>query len=168
MLETAKKDSDVVIMSGGSSKGKKDMSAELIGRAADSGVLTHGIAAKPGKPTITGFDHESNTLFIGLPGHPAAALMVYEQILISLWRELTGSSEKRAVRAKVKVNVPSAPGRKTFQLVRMTGDGEPEAVPVFARSGMISPMSISDGYFIMDENQEGVRPGDIVDVILWR
>ena len=167
-LETAKADSDVIVMSGGSSQGKKDMSAELIGNAADSGVLTHGIAAKPGKPTITGFDKASRTLFIGLPGHPAAALMVYEQILIQLWRGYTGCSDGLTVRARVNANIPAAPGRMTFQLVRLTEADEPEAVPVFARSGMISPMSSSDGYFVMSENTEGIRPGDMVTVHLWR
>jgi molybdopterin molybdotransferase len=166
-LEAAKSDSDVVVMSGGSSQGKKDMSAELIGRAADCGVLTHGIAAKPGKPTITGYDKASRTLFIGLPGHPAAALMVYEQILIHVWRDFTGSGEDLTIRARVNTNIPAAPGRMTFQLVKLSGDGS-EAVPVFARSGMISPMSSSDGYFVMSENTEGIRPGDIVTVHLWR
>ena len=107
-------------------------------------------------------------MFIGLPGHPAAALMVYEQILIRLWCDLTGREEERIVRARVNVNIPSAPGRMTFQLVKLTGGDEPEAVPVFARSGMISPMSEADGYFEMGENQEGVRPGDIVSVHLWK
>ena len=167
-LEQAKTDSDAVIISGGSSQGKKDMTAMLIDEAADHGVLTHGIAAKPGKPTITGYDEASRTLFIGLPGHPAAALMVYEQVFINLWRDLTGREEERTLRARVKVNVPSAPGRMTFQLVKVTGGDEPEAVPVFARSGMISPVSEADGYFVMTENQEGVRPGDKVDVHLWR
>ena len=167
-LENAKADSDVIVMSGGSSQGKKDMSAELIGKAADSGVLTHGIAAKPGKPTITAFDSASRTLFIGLPGHPAAALMVYEQILISIWREAAGMDEALTVRARVNANIPAAPGRMTFQLVRLTGSDEPEAIPVFARSGMISPMSSSDGYFVMSENTEGIRPGDMVTVYLWR
>ena len=167
-LEQAKKDSDLVVMSGGSSQGKKDMTAELIDETADMGVLTHGIASKPGKPTITGFDRKSSTLFIGLPGHPAAALMVYEQILIELWRGLTQREKERTLKATVKVNIPSAPGRMTFQLVRLEGEDEPEAVPVFARSGMISPMSEADGYFIMKENQEGVRPGDKVDVYLWK
>ena len=170
-LEGAKADSDLVVISGGSSQGKKDMSAELIGQAADSGVLTHGIAARPGKPTITGFDSASRTLYIGLPGHPAAALMVYEQLLIKLWRSLTGQPEERTLRARVSVNIPSAPGRRTFQLVTLTDGDEseavPEAVPVFARSGMISPMSAADGYFEMSENQEGVRPGDTVSVNLW-
>ena len=163
-LESAKADSDLVVISGGSSQGKKDMTAALIDKAADKGVLTHGIAAKPGKPTITGYDEASKTMFIGLPGHPAAALMVYEQLLISLWRGMTGREAQRTVKAAVAANVPSAPGRKTFQLVKLEGD---EAEPVFARSGMISPMSAADGYFIMDENQEGVRAGDPVEVFLW-
>ena len=152
-LETARDESDVVVMSGGSSQGKKDMSAELIGELADSGVLTHGIAAKPGKPTITGFDGASATVFIGLPGHPAAALMVYEQTLIRLWREMTCQPEERRLRARITVNVPSAPGRRTFQLVRLSGGDIPEAEPVFARSGMILPMSAADGYFEMEENR---------------
>ena len=163
-LETAKDDSDLVVISGGSSQGKKDMTAALIDKAADHGVLTHGIAAKPGKPTITGFDRASKTLFIGLPGHPAAALMVYEQLVISLWRCMTGREPMRTAKARVTVNTPSAPGRKTFQLVKLAGD---EAEPVFARSGMISPMSAADGYFIMDENQEGVKAGEAVEVFLW-
>ena len=167
-IAQAKMDSDLVVMSGGSSQGKKDMTADLIDKAADHGVLTHGIAAKPGKPTITGFDEESRTLFLGLPGHPAAALMVYEQILIAMWRCLICRERERTLRAKVSVNVPSAPGRMTFQLVKL-GEGDiPEAEPVFARSGMISPVSEADGYFIMTENQEGIRPGDMVDVHLWK
>ena len=170
-LTAAKADSDVVVLSGGSSQGKKDMSAELVGLAADSGVLTHGIAAKPGKPTITGFDGESGTLFIGLPGHPAAALMVYEQVLIRLWRDLTEQPEERTVRARITTNLQSAAGRRTFQLVKLT-DGEagelPAAAPVLARSGMIAPMSAADGYFEMSENQEGVKAGDTVCVHLWK
>ena len=164
----AKKDSDLVVLSGGSSQGKKDMTAALIDEAADHGVLTHGIAAKPGKPTITGFDEASRTLFIGLPGHPAAALMVYEQILIRSWRRLICRGNERTLRAKVNMNVPAAPGRMTFQLVKLSEGDVPEAIPVFARSGMISPMSLADGYFVMTENQEGIRPGDQVDVFLWK
>ena len=167
-IAQAKEDSDLVVMSGGSSQGKKDMTADLIDEAADHGVLTHGIAAKPGKPTITGFDEESRTLFIGLPGHPAAALMVYEQVLINLWRGLICREKERTLKAKINVNVPSAPGRMTFQLVKLSDGDIPEAAPVFARSGMISPVSEADGYFVMTENQEGIRPGEMVDVFLWK
>ena len=169
VLEDAKKDSDVIVMSGGSSKGRKDMSSGLIEDAADSGVLTHGIAAKPGKPTITGFDRKSRTMFIGLPGHPAAALMVFEQTVIRIWHDMTGQGEDYTVRARITANVQAAPGRRTFQLVRLADkDGVTEAEPVFARSGMISPMSRADGYFEMTENQEGVRAGDLVNIRLWK
>ena len=167
-MADARADSDVIVLSGGSSKGKKDLTSELIGACADCGVLTHGIAAKPGKPTITGFDRESRTMFLGLPGHPAAALMVFEQILIRIWHDLTGQGEERTIRARITANVQSAPGRRTLQLVRLTGGDIVEAVPLFAKSGMISPMSRADGYFEMSENQEGVKAGDLVDIHLWK
>ena len=163
-LEAAKTDSDLAVISGGSSQGRKDMTAALIDKVADKGVLTHGIAAKPGKPTITGYDEASRTLFLGLPGHPAAALMVYEQLLISLWRGMTGRRDQRSAKARITANTPSAPGRMTFQLVKLNGE---EAEPVFARSGMISPMSAADGYFVTEENSEGVKAGDTVRVFLW-
>ena len=168
-FEEAKADSDLIAISGGSSKGAKDMTAELIDEAADCGVLTHGIAAKPGKPTITGFDRKSGTLFAGLPGHPAAALMVFEQLVIGLWRELTDQNEEICVRARITSNIGSAAGRRTFQPVRLHEDGdELTAEPVIAKSGMIYPLSTADGYFEMSENQEGIREGDIVYVHLWR
>ena len=168
-LEAAKTDSDLVVISGGSSKGAKDMTAELIDEAADCGVLTHGIAAKPGKPTITGFDRKSHTIFVGLPGHPAAALMVFEQVVIGLWRELTYQLEDIRVKARMLSNTGSAAGRRTFQPVRLHEDGdELTAEPVIAKSGMIYPLSTADGYFEMSENQEGIREGDIVYVHLWR
>jgi molybdopterin molybdotransferase len=56
----------------------------------------------------------------------------------------------------------------TFQLVKISDGDIPEAAPVFARSGMISPVSEADGYFVMSENQEGIRPGEMVDVFLWK
>lgn len=107
-------------------------------------------------------------MFIGLPGHPAAALMVFEQILIRIWRGQTGQSEERTVRAKITVNVQSAPGRRTFQLVTLQETDDTLAIPLFAKSGMISPMTRADGYFEMSENQEGVRAGDLVHVHLWK
>ena len=167
-LEEAKTDSDIIVMSGGSSKGKKDMSSALINAAADCGVITHGVAAKPGKPTITGFDKKSRTMFIGLPGHPAAALMIFEQILIRIWHDLTEQPEERTLQARITANVASAPGRRTYQLVSLTKSDVLKAVPLFAKSGMILPMSQADGYFEMGENQEGVKTGDLVEIRLWK
>ena len=94
--------------------------------------------------------------------------MVFEQLLIRLWRGMTGQDPEITVKAVVRCNIPSAPGRRTFQLVTLKDGDVPEAVPVFARSGMISPVSLADGFFEMEENREGVRDGDMVEVHLWR
>lgn len=169
-LIKAKEQSDIVIVSGGSSQGKKDATAELIGEICDRGVLTHGLAVKPGKPTITGVDEASGTLCVGLPGHPAAAMMILEQTVIRLWRECSGQRKEYAVTGRMASNVPASPGRRTFQLVEIEPDGEGGVIvkPVFAKSGMILPYAKADGYIVMTENQEGVRAGDAVEVLLWK
>ena len=167
VIEEAKKDSDVVIISGGSSQGKKDMTADLIGEAADQGVLTHGIAAKPGKPTITGFDKKSSTLFIGLPGHPVAALTVFSLLAAPLWRTVTGQKAPHAVPARVTENIAAAPGKATCVPVRLAEHCSPDgictydAVPVFGKSGLITTMAGADGYLMMDVNEEGLHAGDL-------
>lgn len=168
-LERAKTESDVVIVSGGSSQGKKDSTGKLIGEVCDRGVLTHGLAVKPGKPTITGIDEATGTLFIGLPGHPAAAMMIMEHIFIDLWNEKTGRHNDRIMEAEAFCNIPASPGRRTFQLVKIVKDNEGNKVqPVLAKSGMILAYAKADGYIVMTENQEGVREGDTVEVHLWR
>lgn len=73
-IREAVKACDLFLISGGSSQGKKDMTMEILNRISKEGVFTHGLALKPGKPTILGYDKEKNTLLGGLPGHPAAAL----------------------------------------------------------------------------------------------
>ena len=118
-IQEAKKESDLIVISGGSSQGKKDMTAEVIGETASEGVFTHGLALKPGKPTILGYDRESHTIMAGLPGHPAAAMLVFEQLLLWLFRFRTGQTESIPVPARIEGNVAGAPGKRTCQLVRM-------------------------------------------------
>ncbi len=69
-VQDAMEKSDVVVLSGGSSQGSKDMTAKIIGASASRGVLTHGLALKPGKPAITGYDDSSRCLLVGLPATP--------------------------------------------------------------------------------------------------
>ncbi len=169
-IEEAKAVSDLIVMSGGSSQGKKDMTAEVIGETASEGVFTHGLALKPGKPTILGYDKESHTIMAGLPGHPAAAMLVFEQLLLWLFREKTGQGETFPIQAKIATNVASAPGKRTCQLVRMerTETGEAKAIPVFGKSGMITTLTKADGYVVLEENQEGLKAGETVIVHLWK
>lgn len=169
-IEEAKSTSDLIVMSGGSSQGKKDMTAEVIGEMASEGVFTHGLALKPGKPTILGYDRESHTIMAGLPGHPAAAMLVFEQLLLWLFREKTGQGEMVRIQAKIETNVAGAPGKRTCQLVKVeTADtGEVKAIPVFGKSGMITTLTRADGYVVLEENQEGLKAGETVLVHLWK
>ena len=66
------------------------MTMEILNRISKEGVFTHGLALKPGKPTILGYDKEKNTLLGGLPGHPAAALAVFHLLFVWLWKQVTG------------------------------------------------------------------------------
>ena len=183
-VEEGKQKADIVVISGGSSKGRRDVTAAVIERAASSGVFTHGIAVKPGKPTILGVDEPSATVLAGLPGHPVAALMLFELIVGGLWRAQTGQEPKRGIRARLSVNMPATPGRQTFQLVKLRTDGAATngagagyagagggevniAEPVLGKSGMIYTMSRADGYIVIDKNREGLKQGEAVEVFLF-
>jgi molybdopterin molybdotransferase len=133
---------DLVVISGGSSQGEKDATARVIDTVASAhaapahatpahaapahiaptigGVLTHGLAVKPGKPTITGFDETTQTLLIGLPGHPLSAMMVFEVLLAWLLVEATGAPHPLTVPAQLAHNLATAAGKDTLQLVALT------------------------------------------------
>ncbi|NCB94447.1 MAG: hypothetical protein EOM40_18100 [Clostridia bacterium] len=167
-IQDGKEQSDIVVVSGGSSKGKKDMTARLIDELAVPGVFTHGLALKPGKPTILGSDMESRTLMVGLPGHPVAAMAVFEMLLVWLKQNLQGEMPGIAVPAKLTGNVPAAPGRKTLLFVELVQDEKGYlANPVFGKSGLMSTMTRADGYTVIERNQEGLKPGEQVWVHLF-
>ena len=166
-LRTAMEQSDLVVLSGGSSQGKKDMTADLIEKVSSPGVWTHGIALKPGKPTIIGSDEKTETLFIGLPGHPVAAMMVFELLILWLQRHLQGRSQGMQIPAKLESNIPAAPGRATCQTVKLIADENGYiARPIHGKSGLMSTLTQADGYLILPVNQEGLKTGETVYVNL--
>lgn len=159
---------DIVVVSGGSSQGKKDMTARLIDKIAAPGVYTHGLALKPGKPTIIGADDASETLLIGLPGHPVAAMMVFELLVVWLQKKMFGEKEKLCIPAILESNIPGAPGKATCQMVKLTASGSGyTARPVFGKSGLMSTLTQADGYVLLEINQEGLRSGEQVFVHLF-
>lgn len=182
------KDSDLIFISGGSSQGKKDATAKIINELTSTGVLTHGIAVKPGKPTITGFDETSKTMLIGLPGHPVAAVLLFRIIAGGLWDTAHGIADEQKIRyglsslvnqgvtvGKISTNIAASPGRKTFQLVKFIknlwcqapeNSEIPTVFPILGKSGLIRTMSEADGYIVMDVNDEGLNRGELVKVIL--
>lgn len=168
-VEEAFKTSDVVLVSGGSSQGDKDHTARVLDRLSHGGVFTHGIALKPGKPTILGYDGESQTILAGLPGHPAAALMVFELLIGWLHRKLTGQKEPLSVPAVITENVPAAGGRTTCQMVKLEKEpgGTCSARPLHGKSALMTTLTRADGYTMIGVNREGINEGDTVEVILF-
>lgn len=160
--------SDVVAVSGGSSRGKKDATCAVLDKVSIPGVFTRGIAVKPGKPTILAWDEPSRTLLTGLPGHPVSAMLVFEELICGLYREITGAKRQPAVMARLSVNMPSSPGKTTFcpVSVQWNNDGY-TATPVFGKSGLISTLTGADGYFEIGRGQEGLASGSAVRVHLF-
>jgi len=163
-LENAKQDSDVVLTSGGSSQGKKDMTNDVMDSVCDQGTFTHGLSIKPGKPTILAFDKQSATFMIGLPGHPVASLTVFQALLVNLWKAVTNQPQQKPMPAKMETNVAGAPGKTTFLLAKtyVSDSGEFIAKPVLAKSGLINSMVDTDGYIEIDMNKEGLKKGETV------
>lgn len=164
-VEAAVLSCDLVLISGGSSQGKKDMTRDILNRISKGGVFTHGLALKPGKPTILGYDSDSRTLLAGLPGHPVAALMVFQLLIKTVWKKLTGQPEEFGTEAVMECSLASDPGKTTCILVKLERREDIlTACPIFGKSGLITTMTIADGYVLVDMNQEGVKKGDKVTV----
>lgn len=167
-LEKALKECDAVLVSGGSSAGMKDETSKVIDSFGQPGVLVHGIAVKPGKPTILG--KVKGKAVVGLPGHPASAFMIFRTIVHRLLNEMTGIMGEfhGAVRAAMAVNYPSNTGREEFLPVRLCNTGGRYlAEPVFGKSGMITLLSSADGYIRVKRSSEGIKKGEEVEVILF-
>ena len=161
-------ESDVVIISGGSSKGDADKTAAVMEHILKPGIFTHGLSLKPGKPTILGWDEKSRTIVCGLPGNPAAALITFELILGWFIDRIFSRPSPFPIPARVSSNVPGSPGRSVVLPVRLRLEEDGYAAePVFGKSGMVSILTRSDGYAIIENNREGLKKGETVLVHLW-
>ncbi|MBR2790114.1 MAG: molybdopterin molybdenumtransferase MoeA, partial [Eggerthellaceae bacterium] len=154
---------DMVLVSGGSSAGQRDNTSRVLEELGE--LLFHGIAVKPGKPTMVA-DVAGKPVF-GLPGHPVAAYFMFIELVRPLLLGVAEAKESQ-VSAVLAAGVPSNHGRAEFVAVRLEDrDGVAFAVPVRGKSGLISQLAGADGYFIIDRNREGVAAGDPVDVRLF-
>jgi len=162
VLERALEENDAVLLSGGSSKDERDLTAALIGELGE--VLVHGIAISPGKPTIIGRCRGKPV--IGLPGHPASALVVLDRIGRPLLSALAGEAQRVecTVTAVLATSIPSARGREDYIRVRIR---EGKAFPVFGKSGLLNTLADSDGMVRVPAGSEGLEAGTVVEVILW-
>ncbi len=159
--EKAADENDIVLISGGSSAGVRDMTVKVISELGE--VFFHGMALKPGKPTICG--RIKDKAIFGLPGHPAAAYFVTLMTVKPLLELLYNTEYKKSfLICPISQNISSNHGREEIVCIRIS-DGK--AVPAFSKSGFVSVLSEADGYIVIDRNSEGVKTGETVKVYLF-
>lgn len=155
---------DLVVVSAGSSVGARDETADAVAAVGD--VWCHGLAIKPGKPTLLA--DCGGIPLIGLPGHPLSALVVFGQVGIPLLWRLSGCESPPPVpstRAKLSRDLASAAGRLDVVQVRLSAG---VAEPVFAPSAVLSALTRADGYLVVPEPATGLDAGSEVEVLLYR
>ena len=155
---------DAVILSGGSSAGIKDAACRIIGDMGE--LLLHGIAIKPGKPTILG--KAGNKPLIGLPGHPVAAFFVAKLFVLPLLARLEDRIMRNyPVQAAISESLNANHGRMQVNACRLEeADGALTAVPIRSKSGLITQLAGADGYLVIDRDCEGL-PKDAEVEIYW-
>lgn len=161
---------DFLILSGGSSVGTRDYTVQVMQSLGDPGVLVHGVATKPGKPTILSKAGEKPVM--GLPGHPVSAMIMFQLFAVPILERLQGLRPAQTdlrLSAKIARNVPSAVGRTDYIRVKLEEreDGL-WAVPVFGKSGLISTLVESEGIVEIAANKEGIVEGESVKVHLFK
>lgn len=172
ILAQALEENDMVLISGGSSVGARDVTFRVIESAGKPGVIFHGISVKPGKPTAGAFIG-CKPIF-GLPGHPASALVIFDVLVAPLLRDgaYPATDEESVLEFPVKAvitrNLHSAAGRKDYFRVKISSkDGQLFAEPVLGKSGLINTMIKADGLARIPSGKEGVEAGETVDVKLF-
>ena len=150
---------DVLVFSGGSSVGERDLIMDVLQRSGE--VLFHGIAVKPGKPTV--FGRVNGRPVLGMPGYPTSCLSNAYMLLVPMLRRMARLPEyrPRTLRAPLARRIVSTTGRHQFYTVRIV-DGA--AVPAFKASGDITSMSLADGYIEIPPQTDIVEAGEMVEV----
>ena len=160
-VEKALAVSDLVILSGGSSVGERDAAAQVLSKMGQ--LLFHGLALKPGKPTLAA--EICGKPVFGLPGHPVAAYFVFRLFVRPLLFAMTGSkAAEHRVSALCGAAIPSNHGREECVPVKLEGE---LALPIFGKSGLIATLSSADGYIRIPRDAEGLSQGDRVSVLLF-
>lgn len=165
---TALAESDALVLSAGSSVSARDLTARVVERLGAPGVLVHGIAIKPGKPTVLAVCDGKPV--IGLPGNPASALVVALRMLVPLVRHLAGEQVGVAAQTReaiLRENVASRPGREDYVPVNLLVDafGVVHAAPIFGASNLIFTLVRADALLVIPFDRSGLAAGERVSVI---
>jgi molybdopterin molybdotransferase len=153
---------DMLVFSGGSSVGERDLILDVLQQLGE--VIFHGIALKPGKPTV--FGRIATQPVLGMPGYPSSCLSNAYMLLVPMLRRMARLPEHRphTIRVPLARRIVSTTGRHQFYTVRVV-DGA--ATPAFKASGDITSMSQADGYIEIPAQTDIVEAGEMVDVKLF-
>ena len=153
---------DILVFSGGSSVGDRDLILDLIRQRGE--VYFHGIAVKPGKPTVFGRIAEKPVF--GMPGYPTSCLSNAYMLLVPFLRKVARPPEWRPVTVDVPLarRIVSTTGRHQFYTVRLVSG---RAEPAFKASGDITSMANADGYIEIGAQTDVVEAGTVVTVKLF-
>jgi putative molybdopterin biosynthesis protein len=165
-LERARRDADVILLSGGTSKGEGDLNALVVGEL-DPGIVVHGVALKPGKPICLASDGGRPVVI--LPGFPTSAVFTFHEFVAPVIRRLQGlpAAVRETTPAQMAVQVTSERGRLEFLLVGLVqGADGLSAYPMGKGSGSVTAFSRADGFVRVGRNVEIVDAGTLVDVTL--
>jgi molybdopterin molybdotransferase len=168
MARAALEDADALVIAAGSSVSARDMTAAVIGALGAPGVLVHGVAIQPGKPTILAA--AGNRPVFGLPGNPVSAMIAFGLFVAPAIRQLLDAAAPPALTrlARLARNIPSRTGREDFVPVRLEArDGELWADPVFGKSNLIYTLARAHGLVHVPLDLSGLYTGDQVEVKLF-
>ncbi len=165
---TALRECDAVVITAGSSASTRDLTAEVIDRLGEPGVLVHGVNVRPGKPTILAVCN--NKVMIGLPGNPVSALVIASLFVSPVVEVLLGLRRTRprpSVSARLTLNLASKAGREDWVPVELvpSPDGY-QAEPIFGKSNLIFTLSRADGLVRIPADATGLAMGESVEVFL--
>ena len=167
---------DMVLLSGGTSKGGGDVSYHAVGELTDPGVVVHGVALKPGKPICLAASQQKPVVI--LPGFPTSAIFTFHEFVVPVIEQLAGLRKKqpRSLPARLSVKINSSTGRTEYVLVNLVERPQSEntdhpelefaAFPMGKGSGSVTAFSRADGFITIDRHEEIVEAGSPVQVQL--
>ncbi|MFC1826160.1 gephyrin-like molybdotransferase Glp [Thermodesulfobacteriota bacterium] len=168
LCTTALEQSDMILISGGSSVGTRDFTIDVLSALPDAAIMVHGISISPGKPTILA--RSRNHALWGLPGHVVSAMVVFEVVVRPFIEHIGGFALRHKknfkLSARLSRNLSSPQGRIDYVRVRLIEkEGEVWAQPILGKSGLINTMIKADGLIEIGINTEGLDKGTLVEVL---
>ncbi len=166
-MRTALAEADMLVLSGGTSKGAGDLSHRIVSNLGKPGILVHGVALKPGKPLCLAV--ADGKPVIVLPGFPTSAIFTFHAFVAPVIRALAGlpAEDARKVSARIPMRVPSELGRREFALVALVqGEDGMIAFPSPKGSGSVTAFSQADGFVEIDALASALDAETVADVTL--